>query len=88
MTMRILKNYRWRTAFFFFFQPGQDRFLIFFLGKLKNRNVPFFMVLKLLKTGQFRQNRDGWQVCIMFCCFYASLYFVHLSEFTVKGSGG
>ena len=50
------------VLFFFFFPAQSGHVFIFFLGKLKNRNVPFFMVLKLLKTGQFRQNRDGWQV--------------------------
>ena len=38
-------------AVLFFLPALSGHVFIFFLGKLKNRNVPFFMVLKLLKMG-------------------------------------
>ena len=34
------------------------------MPKFKNRNVPFFRASKSSKTGQFRLNRNGWQVCL------------------------
>ena len=45
-------------------------FIIFFfsffflLGKMKNGTIPFFSVFGKQKTGQSREKRDSWQVCM------------------------
>ena len=32
---------------------------------LENQNVPLFLGFETQKSGQFRLNRDGWQVCFL-----------------------